>query len=870
MSTRFLRLIPVAFFYFGILNAQVLVSTSEEIRFAGAHRDSLRRNSPFAEFPVRNIGPSVQGGRITDIEVDFRQSKIFYCAYASGGLFKTTNNGISFQAVFDNQSSLGIGDIALSPANSDIIWVGTGENNSSRSSYAGSGIFKSTDAGKTWNHSGLGFSHHTGRIIPHPTDPLIAWVATIGSLYSANKERGVYKTTDGGINWDQVLYISDTTGVIDLLIHPGNPEIMWAAAWDRMRQAWTFRGEGKGSGIYKTDDGGKTWKSSSQGLPTGEKAGRIGLAVSQSDPSYLYAVIDNQNPDGKPPKEDTVAALCASRIRTFSEKEFLELPDAKLDSFLRGTGYPAKYTSESIKDEIKNGKYLISDVANHFGDANEALFRTSVLGPEIFRSPDGGENWIKTNSEPLGGVFYTYGYYFGQLRVAPDNPEILFLCGVPLLISLDAGKSWTRLDSQDVHLDHHAIWMDPKDGQHMLLGNDGGLYQTYDRGKTFLHINNLPVGQFYTVALDDEKPYRVYGGLQDNGVYFGSSRSSPAENWARLGGGDGMYVALDDKNNIAYTGYQFGHYFRIDRSSGKRTEITPQHDIGMMRNRFNWRTPFITSEHHKDILYTGSQFLYRSMNQGDSWEKISPDLTSNRAQGNVPYSTITCISESKLKFGLIWVGTDDGNVQLTTDGGNTWMNQNEALPHGLWVSRVFASPHDTGKAYLSLTGYRSDDFHSYIFRTDDYGFTWLAISGNLPDEAVNTIIEDPVRPGLLYCGTDHGTYVSCDEGKSWDLIPGIPNVASYDLVVHPRDGELVAATHGRSIYVCSVEEFRIIAGDTGSLIIVFRPDAIVHSKNGESGNIHGSKRRNPMWTSAIFSGGKSKILVLKSPTPTTA
>lgn len=784
-----------------------------EIESGIAKNKYLRQNSPYHNYPVRNIGPTVQGGRIVDLDADPRDAHTFYVAYASGGLFVTRNNGQTFEPIFDNQGAIGIGDIAVSPANPDLLWVGTGESNSSRSSYAGAGVFKSTDAGKTWQHRGLTATQHIGRVIAHPTDPNTAWVGAIGTLYTENDDRGVFKTTDGGDTWNKTLFINSNTGVIDLIIDPKNPDRLWAAAWERSRKAWDFQEDGPGSGVYFSSDGGNTWNLRMEGIPQSKTTGRLGLAISPSNPSVLYAFLDNQEQDPSLVKEDTIAGITQRGLAKMSKEEFLNLDNAKLDSFLTGAGYPARYNAEGVKKEIKSGKFDLKAVAEYFGDANEALFNTAVKGAEVYRSADAGQTWKLSHNEVLQGVCFTYGYYFGNVYVAPDDENELYLAAYPFLRSTDGGANWNRLDTFEIHVDHHALWINPKDSDHLILGNDGGLYISYDRGANWTHVNNLSVGQFYTVHVDMATPYNVYGGLQDNGVLKGSSRSIPnrTPHWEHIFGGDGMYIATDEKNpGLVYTGFQFGNYFRLEPGKGPKY-ITPKHDIGADKYRWNWRSPLRASKHNHEILYFGSQYLMRSLDMGENWEAISPDLTTNRQpQGNVPYSTISTISESPLKFGMIWVGTDDGRVHLTTDGGNSWKETVSGLPPGKWVSKVFASPHDKATAFVSLTGYRDDDFKPYVFRTGDFGQTWTSLSSGLPLESVNVILQDPVSPDLLYLGTDHGTYISTDAGQSWGLFSPIPDVASYDMVVHPRENELVVATHGRSMYVLDVKPLQAL------------------------------------------------------------
>ena len=793
-------------------------------------RSSLRSQSLLNNYPTRNVGPVVQGGRIIDIEVSSTNDKVYYVAYASGGIFKSENRGITFSPVFDNQGALGVGDMALAPSDQQVIYVGTGENNSSRSSYAGTGVYKSVDAGQNWRHLGLTETHHIGKVVVHPQNADIVWVAALGALYSHNESRGVYKSVDGGNTWEKTLFINDSTGVIDLVINPSNPDQLWASAWERTRKAGNFKGSGDGSGIYRSDDGGATWQKMNNGFPQGQTIGRIGLNISASNSSVIYALLDNQQNIQKNNKKEK-DEFTLGDFRDMTVEHLLELDDELLNTFLKDNDFPEKYTASSVKEDVRQGKYPPIQISEYFGDANEALFNTSVAGAELYKSADAGSSWEKVNSYALEGVYFTYGYYFGEVRVDPTNSDKVYVFGVPLLKSDDGGSTFTRIDTVgDVHVDHQALWIDPKDPAHLLLGNDGGLYESYDEGANWRHINNMSVGQFYTVNVDMERPYNIYGGLQDNGTLVGSSQSIPniTEHWERLFGGDGMFVAPDPMdNNVVYAGFQFGNYYRINRKEKQYKKISPRHDIGEDKLRYNWRTPLLISSHNGDILYIGAQKLYRSMDRGDHWEAISPDLTKNLPQGNVPVSTISSVVESPLSFGLLFVGTDDGKVHLSKAG--EWKDISAGLPENKWVASLYASNHDPAEVYIALNGYREDDFSTYIYRSHDYGMTWHSIKGNLPEIVANDIQQDIVNPDLLYLATDHGTYISLNKGESWQVMGSIPNVASYAMIVHPRDGELVVATHGRSIYVTDVEPMRQIAGQTESAIKIFGPRTVAHS-----------------------------------------
>ncbi len=811
-------------------------SSLEERKVAVKQREEMRQASLFQNYPIREIGPTVMGGRIVDIEGSRQENKRFYVAYASAGVYKTENNGLSFQPIFDNQARLTIGDIAVHPQNDQVIWVGTGENNSSRSSYAGYGVYKSEDGGQNWQHLGLENTQHIGRVVLHPQDKNVAWVASLGALYSHNEERGIYKTTDGGKTWNKTLFINDSTGVVDLIIHPTDPNQLWAAAWERDREAWDFKENGPGSGLYYSEDGGENWQRTTNGLPEAKFMGRIGLDICQAQPETLYLIVDNQE-EVKTEKEEDEQKLkfTFEDFKTMAKADFLALNEADVDTFLQEKGFPEKYTAQKVKQEVKQGKYLPEALARYFKSANDDLFDTEVRGAEVYRSDDGGKSWQKVNTYPLEGVFYTYGYYFGQIRVDTQNPDLIYIFGVPLLRSRDGGKTFESITyRKDVHADHHAMWIDPADPNRILNGNDGGLYMSYDQGEHFIHMNNVSAGQFYTVGIDMEKPYNIYGGLQDNGVYKGSSRFEPnqGEYWERIWGGDGMFVQVNPENsNLIYTGLQFGNYWRL--GEGRPVKITPQHAIGEEPYRYNWRTPLVMSPHNPDIIYIGSQKLLRSLDKGDHWEVISPDLTKNFPNGNVPYSTLTCISESPLKFGRLYVGTDDGNIQVSRDAGETWELISQNLPPNRWVSSVNASPHDLTTVYASLNGYRYDEIDAHVYVSTDDGKSWKSIQGNLPNEAVNVIIPDPVNPELLYLGTDQGAYLSMNRGETWHLITGdYPNVATYDLIVHPRENELVLASHGRSMYVMDVKPLQAMAAQEQMPDLeVFAIEPVRHSEN---------------------------------------
>ncbi len=821
-------------------------ATPAEERLNGFEKkQKLKKESLVANVAFECVGPTVFSGRITDVAVNPEDPSIFYAAYASGGLWKTENNGTSFKPIFDNEMVMSIGDIAVDWQR-NIIWIGTGENNSSRSSYSGVGMFKSTDGGANWEYKGLPESHHIGRIVLHPEDPNIVWVAALGHLYSPNNERGIYKTTDGGETWTQTLFVNENAGAIDLIIDPDDQNILYASTWQRERRAWNFVESGEGSGIYKSENGGETWNlltTGNSGFPTGEGTGRIGITLTKSDgKSILYAILDNYNRRPKEDKKEEDDALKKDDLRNISKDEFLKLEKDKLEDYLKNNGFPEKYSVDKVREMIKSDQIKPLDLVEYLEDANSLLFDTPVKGAEVYRSDDEGKTWKKTHEGYLDQVYNSYGYYFGLIRVSPHDPEKIYIAGVPVLRSEDGGKTFKNITGDNVHVDHHALWLNSDRDKHLILGNDGGINISYDDGESWIKCNSPAVGQFYSVAVDDEKRYNIYGGLQDNGVWVGPSNSKSNTRWHSSGhypyssimGGDGMQVAIDNRNhNIIYTGFQFGNYFRIDRESRKRTFITPKQDLGERPYRWNWQTPIHLSIHNQDILYMGSNKLHRSMDKGDNFKEISEDLTTGGIKGDVAYSTLTTIHESPLKFGLIYVGTDDGLIHVTKDGGNTWKLISEGLPPKMWVSRIQASKYDEGTVYASLNGYRWDDFNAYLFVSNDYGENWKPIGTDLPAEPINVVKEDPENDLILYVGTDHGAYISLNKGESFMLFEkDLPAVSVHDLVVQPRAKELVLGTHGRSFWKADISHVQQLNEELlAKPIYVFAMDELRYSEN---------------------------------------
>lgn len=795
---------------------QPVFTTSEKRLQAFDQRKTLKEASIVNTIPFKNVGPTVFSGRVVDVAVSPTDPSHFYVAYASGGLWKTTNNGTSFTPLFEKEAVLTIGDIAVDWER-DIIWIGTGENNSSRSSYAGIGMYKSEDGGKTWQHKGLEETHHIGRIIRHPTDPNIVWVAALGHLYSPNKERGVYKTTDGGNTWQQTLFVNENAGGVDLIIDPNDVNSLYTAIWHKERRAWNFVEGGIGSGIYKSIDGGVNWNKvtmEGSGFPDGEGVGRIGLTIHPNNgKSRIYAVLDNYFRRAIEDKEETDEGLTKDHLREMSKTNFLALKKEKVSEFLKANRFPKKYSADKVQKMVEMDKITPVALVEYLEDANSLLFDTPVKGAEIYQSDDGGKTWTRTHKDYLEAVHFTYGYYFAQIRVAPSDVNKVYVLGFQVLRSDDAGANFKTINGDNVHADHHALYVNPNRSGHLILGNDGGINISYDDGETWIKCNTPPLGQFYSVAVDLKEPYNIYGGLQDNGVWMGPSTYKKSTRWHSSGqypykaimGGDGMQVAIDTRDNeTVYTGFQFGNYFRLNTKTGDRSYITPKHELGERPLRWNWQSPIQISTHNQDIIYFGSNKLHRSMNQGADFEEISDDLTTGGKKGDVAFSTLTSIHESPLKFGLIYVGTDDGLIHVTKDGGYQWQQITDGLPKDLWVTRVWASAHKEGTVYAALNGYRFDDFNAYLYRSKDYGTTWESINSNLPAEPINTIKDDVKNKHLLYVGTDNGLYVSLDKGVSYMLMDkDLPAVAVHDLVVHPTANDLVIGTHGRSIYVAN-------------------------------------------------------------------
>lgn len=804
------RLLPVFF-------ATALCAQTPDERITSFNAlQQLQENNPLYNLSFRNVGPTIMSGRVTDLDVDPQNTTHFYVAFASGGLWETKNNGRTFSPLFDKQPAITIGDIAVNWSTGRI-WVGTGENNSSRSSYAGTGLYYSDNNGKDWKHAGLEKSHHISRILLQSGNDAVL-VAVIGSLFTYNNERGIFITSDAGKTWKQSLFINEKTGVIDMVKDADNAKHLYAAAWQRERKPWNFTESGPGSGIYESNDAGQTWKLitiAASGFPQGDGVGRIGLTAMVDN--TIYAFLDNQTHREK--KEDEKKeGLTSNDFKGMKKETFLALDDKLLEEFMNNNAFPKTYNVKLVKSMVKKDKILPEALYEYLEDANSKLFNTPIKGAELYRSDDGGATWKKTHEDYLDDLVFTYGYYFGQAGITEKNKEHVYISAFYVIHSTDGGKTFKKINGDNQHVDHHALWINPLGNGHLINGNDGGINISYDDGATWVKCVNPAVGQFYTVNVDMAQPFNIYGGLQDNGVWVGSSQYKPGFNWEGTGrypweillGGDGMQVMVDPRDNMTvYTGYQFGHYFRIDRTQGKQTYLTPKHELGEKPMRFNWQTPIWLSQHSADVLYYASNRVFRSLKKGEELKPISGDLTNGAKEGDVSYGTITCLHESPMKFGLLYAGTDDGRLHYTKDGGNNWKEISKGLPAGYWVRRVWVSAYKESRVYVCLNGHVQDDFKTMVFVSEDFGASWKPIINGLPQSPVNVIKEDAEKEDLLYLGNDMGIFISMDRGASWKLASTqMPNVPVHDLVIHPRDGELVAATHGRSIYVADIKPLR--------------------------------------------------------------
>ncbi|GAB4467499.1 MAG: exo-alpha-sialidase [Thermoflexibacter sp.] len=748
-----------------VVNNKRASSGKERMKAFQTH-EKLLASSPYKNITWRLVGPNTRSGRSTDVWGIAGKPNIMYAAFATGGFWKTEDAGSSWIPLFDKQGTQAIGNFALAPSNPDIIYLGTGEANIFRASLAGMGIYKSTDGGKSWQYLGLENTGTIARIIVHPQNPDIVYVAASGNEWSYNSERGVYQSTNGGKSWQKILYVDEKTGCIDLVIDPSDANTLYASMWNRIRKRWSDPVPEDGDYIYKSTDGGKTWRIINKGLPDTKYTGRIGLAVAPSKPNVVYAFIDNHLEKRKPREGET--------------------------------------------------------------DSYERPVEKIVIGAEVWKSEDKGESWTKQGEvhdflTPFSG---TYGWVFGQIRVLPTDANTIFVLGVQMAKSTDGGKTWNVLQPTDkesdwIHGDNHGLWIDPINPERMILGNDGGVSVTYNGGAKWKNFfDKIPTTQFYTITYDMQQPFNIFGSVQDEGSMggsientFGKPQNPNVKAWDFTPGGEGTQICIDPiESNIVYSSSFYGRLMRSDMTKSRRnwsTRIHPPKASDEESHRGEWLAGTLLSPHDRKTVYHGMQYLFKSENQGDSWKRISPDLSYNNKQkfGKYPYliyhQAITAIDESLLKKGLLYVGTDDGRVWLTENDGADWTEITKGLPYNAHVAKIQASRFNEARVYVALSDRREDNITPYIFVSEDNGKTWTNIGKKLPPAPTNVIIEDLDNEQVLYCGTDMGIYMSKDKGKTWVAIQAnLPaSVSVQDMFIHPRDKKLVIATYGRGVYV---------------------------------------------------------------------
>lgn len=722
--------------------------------------ETMRSQSPYDSLHWQFIGPTNISGRCTDVEAVRPRGKNYtiWVASASGGIWKSKNEGVTFEPVFENYGTASIGDIAVCQSNPDIVWAGTGEANIFRSSNAGCGVWKTSDGGKTWEHKGLENTYTISRIVIHPIDPEIVYIATAGHEWTKNKERGIYKTTDGGDSWEKIKYIDEETGFIDLVMHPGNPDILYATSWQRTRLKWndprTYSTH-KNNSVWKTTDGGANWVEINDGLPEPQFRGRIGIDISLSNPEVLYLLIDNYD-----------------------------------------LAYKAK------KGELDN-----------YGRPR----RDMIEGATVFKTENGGQSWTKTSGQTeemkkfMQNHSATYGWVFGQIRVDPNDEHSIYSMGIWLNQSFDDGKTFNSI--RDIHADHHGLWIDPDNSNYLLSVNDGGLCVSYDKGENWRSlVKELPLAQFYNVEFDYAEPFRVYGSIQDHHSFYSEVDISRGKDKLRPGawkytlGAEGSTHIVDSRDNNTILASLF--YGKLAKSTVKgypedMSYVLPSTFPEEPDFRGQWMAPSIFSPRNSDIIYHGVQYILKSNDLGATWNRISPDLSYNNPEkrGDISYQTVTAIAESPFRSGLIYAGTDDGRLWRTKDGGKTWDDIREKPLPVMWVSRIVASKYEMGTLYVTQTGRRDDDAGVYVWRSTDFGDSWEDISSNIPIGPVNVIREDPFDKKTLYLGTDAGVYASTDNGSNWAILGDLPCTYVHDLKIHPRENLIIIATHGRGMFV---------------------------------------------------------------------
>jgi photosystem II stability/assembly factor-like uncharacterized protein len=783
-----LRLFALGVCVLAVAGSSLVTGRSRQV----AASEAPAPRTPFEALHFRPIGPASMSGRIADLAVYEDNPAIYYVGTAHGGVWKTTNNGTTFEAQFQDQGLMSIGDVTISQSNPDLVWVGTGESNNRQSTSWGDGVYKSTDGGKTYTNMGLRSSRHINRIVIDPRDTDVVMVAATGSLWGPGGERGVFKTADGGKTWKHVLKVDDDTGANDLVMDPSDSQIVYASTYQRRRSACCMNGGGPGSGIWKSADGGETWTRIKGGV-LDQPLGRITLDVYRKRPTILYATIEGPTPPG--------GGRQGGRGGGGGEE---------------GPGTPQAAQPEAAR----SGQPAAAEGVGRQGGPQPLNNEPTGL----YRSDDSGATWRKVNNANPRPM------YFSQVRIDPNDPDIVYLGGVGLHQSLDGGRTMATDVAASTHDDVHAIWIDPANSDHVLIGNDGGLAVSYDRARKWIFVPNLPVGLFYHVSVDNAVPYNVCGGMQDNYSWCGPSavRGSAGianHQWATMQGGDGFVVLQDPgQYRIAFSESQDGNIVRVDRVTGETLSVRPLPQSGEAPLRWHWDTPMILSAHDPKVLYVSANRVYRSMDRGLSWTAISPDLTRNenrdefetmavkgsevriaRNDGILAWPAIVSLAESPKRAGVLYSGTDDGSLHVSRDGGRDWasvIDRIPGLPKGIFVSEVVPSRFDEATVYATFDGHRQNDFATYIYSSSDYGQTWRPISSNLTGEVARTLTEDQKNPDVLYLGTETGLFVTIDRGRSWQrLRANLPTVRIDEIVLHPRDNALILATHGRAIWI---------------------------------------------------------------------
>ena len=827
---KLLFIIIISLFSFTFFAQDTIFVTGAERLKEWKKYNEMTEKSLFRNLPWIQVGPLMNSGRISSIVGIPGNPSIIYAGTPVGGVWKTENAGSTWFPVFDDQPTQMIGDIEVFPDDPDLVWVGTGSSNLSGSAFPGLGVFKSVDGGKTWEHKGLEEGQNIMRIAISPDNPDIVFVATMGNkYYPEEKTIGLYRTKDGGDTWEKVLCDDRYTGCADVVFNPENTDILYATIWNRKETI---------GHVCKSVDGGSSWIKLTEGLPDGKNIGRIGVDVSSTNPDVVYVYMNNHNRSGAGESDSGVKAekkqqgLSLNKVRRMNSKRFLETDSVKIETFLRDYGILRSFSLNDIRNFIKSGEHtpetLCDCIEKYWIETDKNRDTGPKVGGEVYRTDNGGETWYKTHTDRLY-LLSSFGWSFCDIKISPVDENDIYILGVTLQHSNDGGKTFEHIEgnlvhiqpniSKYLHLDQHDIWIDPENPERILLGNDGGTFITYDRGKNWMHHNTIPIGMFYKIAVDMEEPYNIYGGTQDDSHVYGPSDQNIAYNitdrwkyvWLdRWSGGDGLHIMPDinDPNTVYYSS-QNGALRRKKMSENKNVFVRPQREFCEYALRHDWSTPFYVSPVEENTIYYGANRLYKSIDRGDTWIALSPDLTSDAGPGKKKDDKLSSFAICDSNPNIIYTGSNEGIINVTRDGGKTWTNVSESLPD-IRVNSIDISDFDSQTVYIALSPTNADR-NPYLFCSNDYGKTWKSINGNLPVEKTRCIIEDPVKKGLLFAGTELGVYVSLDDGEKWhSLNTGLPAVSVDDLLVHRRANELVIGTYGRGIYKMDITPLREI------------------------------------------------------------